>query len=946
MESFLVATQISSLFPSQATSISLQTTRQGVPLPPAPQESDPPTEHATFSSLLHTPVTGTILLRLLHGGLIIELISLSTEVSPIRFIFPAVIIPSPAMFLWNSTELHVLAVTQTGSLYRLVIPVDNSHELWRNHGDNIWPREYLIKNISDTINGVVHAQGTDCVAIGLPDGSLLRLETEYIGQETDGKWVHCKNPHLTVNGTCQDEWAEYFFQSASFLSSLTSFLPTLSSGSANGSEIVSMATHPWPTDIGHIWTLSRDLTVRYWKAKIGCITSKPLAHAFHTRESSPSPAISANGTKPHVLLDSMHQTLLRVFSVNSHEDHIYVLVFIPTITSLSSGGTFQLLGTVADQLCNIGVIECSKNTAHCHLQDFIVIGDFLYTLWDRQGQSMIERTDINFNELDNKEFRLAAWYTASYATEPELTPAYLEEHLLSPGSLTDKFFEAIMRPGVFSALTLRTAIDQYTDACLSLPGPRPPQLATTYASLSEHIAAVVGCTVSLNRDPQTGAFQYANYWNALKRDWEGFIARCREVERSARRPLVLGVQGQGDVVIVERERVGALVNADLPIQIRSLLSRGWSDLDSQYDLLSVLWTLRSKLGPQAMSNLENRLMDIVHQEVAFSFVDILQDQARRSKFREAIDEGSASWIIGRLQSINDIDTATRTVLDVIGGFDMEIKREEDEVELLLPPPHSHWSRALAAAYITKTIEARYDLCLSLVTLLFFLSDELSDWDPALLAEVFAVFRGMAMLRYVAKQPAGPSSDKLATCNDHLTPDDVVSRMRSMNVSQNKTLITPTYSLIHRLLAQSSDTHGFPGAAHRFLDATGLLQSVSPAHATKFEVLFCERLRLLGFYGAARELLSWLPRTPGASYVLARLWLNMGRADDAAHLMERLAASFGKSPLAHVFHIFPDTYDRYRSWSLVRGSRHFGVCSSNCRTIQLTLLLLFARLKPL
>ena len=184
---FLVATHLSSLFPSNSISIPLQTTRQRVPLPSIPKESDPPAEHATHSSVLHTPITGTILLRVLHGGLIIELISLSTEVPPIRFIFPAVILPFPAMFLWDSTELHVMAVTQTGSLYRLVIPVDNGHDLWLNRSDNIWPREYLIKNITDTMEGLVHVQGTDCVAIGLPNGSLLRLETEYVGKESNGK---------------------------------------------------------------------------------------------------------------------------------------------------------------------------------------------------------------------------------------------------------------------------------------------------------------------------------------------------------------------------------------------------------------------------------------------------------------------------------------------------------------------------------------------------------------------------------------------------------------------------------------------------------------------------------------------------------------------------------------------------------------------------------------
>ncbi|KAF8076014.1 nucleoporin Nup120/160-domain-containing protein [Lyophyllum atratum] len=858
---FLVATQLSSLFPSQATSIPIQTSRQGVPLPAAPSESDPPAEHATYSSVLQTPVTGTILLRVLHGGLIIELVSLSTEVLPIRFIFPGRVRPSPAMFLWESSELHVLAVADTGSLYRLVIPIGNGRELWRNQAANIWPREYLLKNTEDAKEGLVHVHGTHCVLIGLPNGSLLRLENDYVGEGSD------------------DEWTETVFHHGSFLSSLTSFLP-LSGGSSSGSEIVSMATHPWPTDIGHVWTLSRDRTLRFWKAKIGCVASKVLSSGS---ESSQSPGSSTNGTKPHVLLDAMPQTLVRVFSSPLHEDHIYVIVFIPTISSPSSGGKFHLLDTIADQMYEVGKIEASPNTAHCHLQDFMIIGNALFALWDGQGQSMVAKTVINVEHL-NEGFRATPWSTSSYALEPELTPAYLEEHLLSPGSMTEKFFEAIMRPGMFSALTLRTAIDQYTDACLSMPGPRPPQLATTYATISEHIAAVVGCTVNLNRDPQTGAYQYVNYWSALKRDWEGFIARCREVERSARRPLVLGTQDQGEVIIVERERVGSLVAEDLPIYLRRLLAQENSTIEPQYELLSILWTLQ-----------KNRMTDMMHQEVAFSIPDILQDQTRRFKFREEMDEGSMHWIIGRLQSIEDLDAAARTALDIIGGFDVEVKREEDEVELLLPPPHSEWSRALTAAYVSKTVDARYDLALSLVTLLFFLSDEISEWDPSLLAEIFAVFRGVAMLQCVARQPAGAPADTPAAASDLSSGDDVVSRMRNMNVSRNnRSLLSPTHSLIHRLLAQFGDTHGLPGAAHRFLDATGLLQSISPANATKYEVLFCERLRLLGFYEATRELLSWLPRTAGASYVLARLWLNLSKPDDASHLFEKLAGSFASN----------------------------------------------------
>ncbi|GLB33440.1 putative nucleoporin Nup120/160 [Lyophyllum shimeji] len=866
---FLVATQLSSLYPSQATSVPLQTSRQGVPLPPPPSESDPPAEHATYSSVLHTPVTGTILLRVLHGGLIIELVSLSTEVSPIRFVFPGRVLPFPAIFLWEASELHVLAVVDTGSLYRLVVPIASGRELWRNQAPNIWPREYLLKNMEDAREGLVHVQGTHSVIIGLRNGSLLRLENDYVGEGTD------------------DEWTETVYQYTSFLSSLTSFLP-LTGGPSTGSEPVSIATHPWPTDIGHVWTLSRDRTLRFWKAKIGCVASKAVSPG---KEASPSPGSSTSGGKPHIMLDVTPQTLLRVFTSPTQEDHIYVIVFIPTISSPSSGGTFHLFDTFSDQLYEVGKIEASANTAHCHLQDFMIAGNALFALWDAQGQSMVAKTVINVQHL-NEGFHPAPWYTSCYAPEPELTPAYLEEILLSPGSMTEKFFEAIMRPGMFSALTLRTALDQYIDACLSMLGPRPPQLGTTYATISEHIAAVVGCTVNLNRDTQTGAYQYATYWSALKRDWEGFIARCREVERSARRPLALGAQDQGEIIHVERERVGLLVSEDLPIYLTRLLAVENPPLEPQYELLSILWTLKSRLGPHVMLQLENRMMDIIHQEVAFSLPDILQDQTRRFRFREEMDEGSLHWIIGRLQSIEDLDSAARKALDIIGGFDVEVKREEDEVELLLPPPHSEWARALTAAYISKTVDARYELALALVTLLFFLSDEISEWDPSLLAEIFAVFRGVAILRFTARHPASAASDTPPATSDLLSADDVVHRMRNMNVSRSsKTLLSPTYSIVHRLLAESGDTHGLPGAAHRFLDSIGLLQSVSPANATKYEVLFCEKLRLLGFYDASRELLSWLPRTAGASYVLARLWLNLGKPDDASYLLEKLAGSF-------------------------------------------------------
>ncbi|KAH7916141.1 nucleoporin Nup120/160-domain-containing protein [Hygrophoropsis aurantiaca] len=864
----LIATQLSGLFPSShVASIALQTSRRNLPLAQTPQDSESLLEHASFSSVLHSESTGSVLLRVIHGGLIIELVSLSSQIPSIRFVFPAPVLSAPAMFLWADQELHLLAVTSSGSLYRLVLSIDNPTRLWHGELRKNWCREYLIKNASEASRGIVQIQGILCVAIGLENGSLLQIETERLGDDnSDDLWTE------SLSGP-----------SAFFLGNITSYLPGLHSGGSAGSQIISLASHPQPTELGHIWTLSRDRTLRLWTSQSGCVASKTLSALTSV------PSSSSSGIKSH-LLEAEHRVLLRVFSLELNDERPFALTFTPTPSTSQSGGYFQLFDSSSDQLREIQTIPCSSGSIRCHLQDFIIRGDMLYALWEKQGSSMVEKIKLYLE--DKKTSYEPLWESADYGEEMELTPAYLDELLLSPGSLADKFLEAIMRPGVFSTLTLRTALDQYMDACLSLPGPPPLQLTSSYSTLAENIAAVVGCTVNLIQDPHTGALQHAQFWSALKRDWEGFVARCREVERGARWPLALSKgPNKNDVLVIERERVGILALEDLPLRIHRHLSDSLP-VESHFAVLDILWTLCDKLGHESLLNLESRVVDILHQEIAFSIVDIIQDQAQRSNFWDDLDEGFTEWIFGRLQSVDDLDRDIRIILDLVAGFDQDVKREEDEVELLLPSTRSDWTTALAAVYVSTSVHARYDICLSVVTLIFFLAESLKEWDPSLVEEVFAVFRGLAMLRSVARQPAGDFVTAQSNGDGAPTTEDVIARMSNMHVSRHNTRFSPTYSLVHRLLAQSGETGELPQTAHRFLDATGLLQSTSPAHVTHFEALFCERLRLLGYNRIAQQLIGWLPRTAGVVFVSARLLIDCGRADDAAHLMEKISGSFG------------------------------------------------------
>jgi len=644
-------------------------------------------------------------------------------------------------------------------------------------------------------------------------------------------------------------------------------------------DIISMASHPWPTDIGHVWTLSRDWTLRLWRAQVGCTASKTINLYGRHHPSNPG---SSTSVAKQPLLDSSLQSLIRVFSLNGR---VYVLVFIPFV-SATSGGIFRLFDSYGDYLHDVLAFECSRSTVHSNLQDFSVHGNSLHTLWERQGRSAVESTELPLDKRENGEFQ-PRWAVANYVNEPDLTPAYIEEKLLAPGSLESKYLEALLKLGVYSFQTLKIALHQYINSRSSLPPIASPPLTYTYNNAEEQLANTVGRMVNLNRDPQTGALQYAAYWIALKRDWESLIARCREIERSARWPLALGTNNQG-VVIIERDHVGLLVAEDPSIRLQRYALYAPIDLNSRYEILPIMSKLRLEVGPQIVSAVKDCIVDILHQEISFNCSDIFQDQARRVGIRESLTEGTLEWFTRRLHGVGDLKAGVGAVINAIRRFDSDVELEEaNDSSTPVIAESSSLSTDLAIAYLVSAISARHDLCLSLFTLLFFIADDLSTWNPSILGEVLAIFRGISMLRQIVTQPIGPYDGQ---DTEQADSEDVVRRMQNLNLSN----IGLTYrtSLIRSFLPQSSNNH-FLVEARRFLGSTGLLQPVSPSNVTTHEVLFCEKVRLLGSVDVARDLLAWLPRTPATIFLLATIWLQLGRPADSAELFEKLASSFGR-----------------------------------------------------
>ena len=196
----LVSTHLSSVFASttHVTTHAVPTARRDIPIPP--QRSDIPDGHASFSSLFRSPVAGNVLLRTVQGSLAVELLSLTYNVSPIRFVFPATLLPNPSLISSEENQLHLFAVTSAGSLYRIIISINQDGHLWHEPLRRDWCREWPIKRIPASELRLVHVHDVNTVAIGLRSGGYLRLESNYsVNNLFDGKRAFAFYKHLLTS---------------------------------------------------------------------------------------------------------------------------------------------------------------------------------------------------------------------------------------------------------------------------------------------------------------------------------------------------------------------------------------------------------------------------------------------------------------------------------------------------------------------------------------------------------------------------------------------------------------------------------------------------------------------------------------------------------------------------------------------------------------------------
>ncbi|WFD26932.1 hypothetical protein MNAN1_001921 [Malassezia nana] len=383
------------------------------------------------------------------------LVGSDTSASSLHFTFPAPILPQVG--LWEdarSSDLHVLAVTGAGYVYRLCIPIAC---LLRNTLLPLhWAHEHRLDHLAELGPAAAAATTVYVVDAGLllvacVDGTLLRVQQSYVqGHGFDGAW------HEAV------------LSPASFsLRRLFARTPSSGEPAAAPTHALAIASHVRESDTALAFCVCRDRKLRVWNVATDTLVRTVALPA----SSSEAPMLDA-AAAPHLAL----------FYPNDGVHSLYVIVYVPGAnaclaaygveledSSSWSGGVGEV-ALVWTRLC-----DARSQAPDTELRDMQVAPSSgaaagrLWLLWHTSGAPLLQTTLVTGTRAapsgtaplvlghDDEPWTWMAPY-APYAPlhGPELEAA-LAQRTEPPAAL---FLARLCEPGRFSTSTLHAALAQ------------------------------------------------------------------------------------------------------------------------------------------------------------------------------------------------------------------------------------------------------------------------------------------------------------------------------------------------------------------------------------------------------------------------------------------------------------------------------------------------------
>lgn len=446
----------------------------------------------------------------------------------------------------------------------------------------------------------------------------------------------------------------------------------------------------------------------------------------------------------------------------------------------------------------------------------------------------IEMNDKSSDSWDPEILGSSPWHYIQPLTGTTGASAHNVDFLstldLTAPNATSTILHALFRPGSgFSPYTIDEALKGYIRAAW-VPMPNYPDplgdpnaqlreaLQRPYPTLRARVGAIIGARLgeipgglpmvngSGNNNPFGATVvgengdslrlaqlqqKQSEYFAALRRDWEGFLARCREIEKAGTWPVALGIVGLSQIrrsalgtrevghsVILERERMGMIVKEDEPL---SVFNQSQREMDEEtevdeivseddsgpkknaYSMVHLALSLKALFSPTSWSEVTNELYSAIRSNMSMTYSDLLLDLSQRVAL-EDLDESTSSWVIDRLEGImgevegaeeeefaKALDGVSALVRAAGNARDIEIVKIEDDEEevgaMLLnstgpsslalaglapsntnaPDYHNRWTKSLTASYLSSTIDARHDIASSIIFLLMLLKFKGHEW---------------------------------------------------------------------------------------------------------------------------------------------------------------------------------------------------------------------------
>ncbi|GAA5962589.1 hypothetical protein JCM21900_000955 [Sporobolomyces salmonicolor] len=859
---------------------------------------------------------------------------------PVRFIFPARLVPNPSFAILESTsQLQVYCLTEEGYLYVLSFPLESLF-YQPTLANEPWSEEFRIESLAGRTPVLMQGVDEGRIVVGCADGFTVGLE---IVRRADGAVIETE---LRSPSSFSIRSLVPAF-SARNLNSPTKLSPYSSQSSAP-SQLLSVVaspphTHDDDTTSTFAFGVSRDRKLKIWHLESGnCLRAIDLPKPSSSSSSAVIPSSNAFPASPDrqqhlpkagMLLPPSPQSLVKIVSMTSPSSPYgsYLALFVPA--SSSSPAAFYLYGLaiksatgelselvpLTDRVCDAQV----GTLVDFEVKRMSLAGEeqwTLWTAWEDGGETEVRCAALP--ELAGTgEGPGEAWTTVRRGTSAqtaEWTAAYFDDQLRDSNvSVPETFLRHISYPGRYPPATIDYALQMYEELVLSeidaddLPEP----FALEYDSLLDHAAAVVGCLIKLEHSPQTGAPLHDEYAKRLKLEWLRFVAMLNESRAAALFPTCLSVDEQrGVVCVVGRDSVAVPIVEEAVQTLHNLRSPDAEqalDLPApQTDLLPVLTLVRaltSRLSTAGLAFLEVALLDRLRIPFETDIEDISLDLFERT-LEPVLSEEALSQIVDGLRSLSHPAQAVEAFCELL-------RATEAPAAMAVQAKSTDLTNALLTDALSTSISARFDLAKGLVALLLAAWGADEEGDPAFpqleqtTSVAFATLHSIAALHWVATQIVEPSLEAVASAQHGEKDSDggMFERFGELRMQGGgaggaaDVVPVPTYGLLNALLrippyspsvpssAYSALPVALASAASAFLTSTGLLGRKHLIDVSPSDVTFAFALVQLGLPAPARELVAFYPRAAGMAYVEGRAELELGNGEEAVGAFERAAA---------------------------------------------------------